>query len=327
MRGVRHCVHEAGGAADAHSDGREDHRVPLVPFVPTAPPASSARSSGSRSRPSVSSTSDSESRRRSRSSPATTCRRPPTRRRRSSASCSSRAWDRRLLEGRADHDRVARWCSACCCSRTGRRSARTRKPAARTWSLATTSGSCRRRSPGVALLTDYILTVSVSVSAGTAALTSVYEGLHPWRVPISLGVHRHPDLRGTSAASANRAGSSPSPRTSSSLMMGVLLGDVASSACSSGTLPSPRRSSRCRRRQSVAGFALDLPRAQGVRLRRRRRHRGRGDLQRRARVQAAGMEERHHHPHVDGGRSSARCSSASRSWRPGCTSSPIRTRR
>jgi len=39
---------------------------------------------------------------------------------------------------------------------------------------------------GVALLTDYILTVSVSVSAGTAALTSVFEGLFPWRVLISV---------------------------------------------------------------------------------------------------------------------------------------------
>ena len=40
---------------------------------------------------------------------------------------------------------------------------------------------------GVALLTDYVLTVSVSVAAGTAALTSVYEGLYPWRVAISIG--------------------------------------------------------------------------------------------------------------------------------------------
>jgi amino acid transporter len=39
---------------------------------------------------------------------------------------------------------------------------------------------------GVALLTDYILTVSVSVAAGTAALTSIYGGLYTWRVPISL---------------------------------------------------------------------------------------------------------------------------------------------
>src|SRR5213595_1128275 len=32
---------------------------------------------------------------------------------------------------------------------------------------------------GVSLLSDYILTVSVSVAAGTAALTSVYESLYP----------------------------------------------------------------------------------------------------------------------------------------------------
>src|SRR5712692_1178313 len=39
---------------------------------------------------------------------------------------------------------------------------------------------------GVALLTDYILTVSVSVAAGTAALTSAVEWLFPWRVVISV---------------------------------------------------------------------------------------------------------------------------------------------
>jgi len=39
---------------------------------------------------------------------------------------------------------------------------------------------------GVALLTDYILTVSVSVAAGTAALTSASPGLFPWRVQISV---------------------------------------------------------------------------------------------------------------------------------------------
>jgi len=40
---------------------------------------------------------------------------------------------------------------------------------------------------GVALLTDYILTVSVSVSAGTAALTSIAGSLYPYRVVISVG--------------------------------------------------------------------------------------------------------------------------------------------
>jgi amino acid transporter len=39
---------------------------------------------------------------------------------------------------------------------------------------------------GVALLTDYILTVSVSVAAGTAALASAFSVFEPWVLPISI---------------------------------------------------------------------------------------------------------------------------------------------
>jgi len=39
---------------------------------------------------------------------------------------------------------------------------------------------------GVALLTDYILTVAVSVAAGTAALTSAFHALTPYRIPIAV---------------------------------------------------------------------------------------------------------------------------------------------
>src|SRR5438067_2805787 len=39
---------------------------------------------------------------------------------------------------------------------------------------------------GVALLTDYILTVSVSVAAGTAAIASAASALEPYVVPISV---------------------------------------------------------------------------------------------------------------------------------------------
>lgn len=39
---------------------------------------------------------------------------------------------------------------------------------------------------GAALMTDYILTVAVSISAGTAALTSAFPTLHPYLVEISL---------------------------------------------------------------------------------------------------------------------------------------------
>lgn len=40
---------------------------------------------------------------------------------------------------------------------------------------------------GVALLTDYVLTVSVSVAAGTAALASAFSGFTPYVLPISIG--------------------------------------------------------------------------------------------------------------------------------------------
>jgi amino acid transporter len=40
---------------------------------------------------------------------------------------------------------------------------------------------------GSALIIDYVLTVAVSVSAGTAALTSAFPDLEPWRVAIAVG--------------------------------------------------------------------------------------------------------------------------------------------
>jgi len=40
---------------------------------------------------------------------------------------------------------------------------------------------------GVALLTDYVLTVSVSVAAGTAALASAFSIFEPYVLPISIG--------------------------------------------------------------------------------------------------------------------------------------------
>src|SRR5437588_5953978 len=41
---------------------------------------------------------------------------------------------------------------------------------------------------GVSLLTDYVLTVAVSVAAGSAALASAFRGLEPYVVPISVGL-------------------------------------------------------------------------------------------------------------------------------------------
>ena len=41
---------------------------------------------------------------------------------------------------------------------------------------------------GAALLTDYILTVSVSMSAGVAQITSAFPGLYPYRVALAVGL-------------------------------------------------------------------------------------------------------------------------------------------
>lgn len=41
---------------------------------------------------------------------------------------------------------------------------------------------------GAALLTDYILTVAVSISSGVAQITSAFPSLYPWRVVIAVGL-------------------------------------------------------------------------------------------------------------------------------------------
>ena len=125
---------------------------------------------------------------------------------------------------------------------------------------------------GVALLTDYILTVSVSVAAGTAALTSVYEGLHPWRVPISLGfivILTFGNLRGVRESGRIFA----APTYFFLLMMGVLLG-ASFFRLFTGSLAEPAVAlPRCRPTENAGGLRPDLPRPQGLRLRRRGRHR------------------------------------------------------
>ena len=107
---------------------------------------------------------------------------------------------------------------------------------------------------GVALLTDYILTVSVSVSAGTAALTSIYGGLHTWRVPISLGfvvILTLGNLRGVRESGRIFA----LPTYFFLLMMGVLL-SASFFRLFTGTLAQPTSQFPVPPTESIAGFAL-----------------------------------------------------------------------
>ena len=49
-------------------------------------------------------------------------------------------------------------------------------------------GELQAQTAGAALLTDYILTVSVSVSSGIAQIASAFPVLDPYRVPIAVGM-------------------------------------------------------------------------------------------------------------------------------------------
>lgn len=49
-------------------------------------------------------------------------------------------------------------------------------------------GNGPAQTAGAALLTDYILTVAVSISSGVAQITSAFPDLYPWRVPIAVGL-------------------------------------------------------------------------------------------------------------------------------------------
>jgi amino acid transporter len=107
---------------------------------------------------------------------------------------------------------------------------------------------------GVSLLTDYVLTVSVSVAAGTAALTSIYEGLHPWRVPISLGfvaILTFGNLRGVRESGRIFA----APTYFFLLMMAVLLG-VSFFRFFTGTLPESPSQFPVPPTESISGLAL-----------------------------------------------------------------------
>ena len=85
-----------------------------------------------------------------------------------------------------DLDRASPACSASSSSRTGRPCACTRRAAARTSSRARTSARLRASSAAAALLTDYVLTVAVSISAGIYAITSFVPSLTSHKVGLSL---------------------------------------------------------------------------------------------------------------------------------------------
>ena len=106
---------------------------------------------------------------------------------------------------------------------------------------------------GVALLTDYILTVSVSVSAGTAALTSLYGSLFPYRVVISVAfivIIMMGNLRGVRESGRLFA----VPTYFFILMMALLIG-VGIAKMIGGTLPTHASQFPIPQEKQIAGFA------------------------------------------------------------------------
>ena len=152
---------------------------------------------------------------------------------------------------------------------------------------------------GVALLTDYVLTVSVSVAAGTAALASAFSAFTPWILPISVLfviVIALGNLRGVKESGRIFA----VPTYFFMVMMVVLLG-WGVYQLAAGHLPTihPRDGHGAVRPLLHLGdprlVRADVLRVARIRVRRRRGHRCRSDLQRCAGVPRTRVEERAHH--------------------------------
>ena len=151
---------------------------------------------------------------------------------------------------------------------------------------------------GAALLVGYILTVAVSVSAGTAALISSVRGAEPVPGADLARVHRHRRCSATCAGVKESGKVFAVPTYFFMLNMGVLLvlrrREVRRRRPHRHHAATPRASSRVRRRRERSRRPLlrrhRLRARQGVRLGRRGGHRRRGDLQRRPRVPRAGVE-------------------------------------
>ena len=157
---------------------------------------------------------------------------------------------------------------------------------------------------GASLLTDYILTVAVSVAGGVLAIQSAFGFDSEWRVPICLRADRRDD--GGQPARAEGVGGAVRP-ADLPLHRHADAADRASAATASSSSTSARsRSTTCRRRrQELAKGTKSLEHpdaAAGVLVGRRRAVRRRGGVQRRAGVPQAGEpqrgdDDRHHGRH------------------------------
>ena len=178
---------------------------------------------------------------------------------------------------------------------------------------------------GVALLIGYILTVAVSVAAGAAALASAFPALSDYVVPIALGfiaLIAFGNLRGVRESGKLFAG----PTYFFMLNMAAPARRRALGSCLTATWKRRRSAARGSSRSATPArvFVRGRPvrRAARLRVRRCRGDRRGGHLQRRPRVQGAGVEERPHDARDHGDRPRGHVPRASRSSPRRCTPPP-----
>src|SRR5258706_1509241 len=112
---------------------------------------------------------------------------------------------------------------------------------------------------GASLLTDYILTVSVSVAGGVLAITSAFPSLSSQRVPICLGfvvLMTVANLRGVKESGRIFAG--PTYVYTISLLILIAYGLYQSYAGHIGTLPVPERLRELEQNTQVLGLFILL---------------------------------------------------------------------
>ena len=167
-----------------------------------------------------------------------------------------------------------------------------------------------------ALLTDYVLTVAVSVSSGTDNIISAFPSLNQHRVLIAVGLVAllaAANLRGVRESGKTFA--VPTYLFATGIMVMIVTGlirqffgtPIVAESAHYGITADPAHTNLDR-----AGAAV--LRAAGVRLGHHRADRGRGGRQRRAGVQAAEEPQRRHHAGCCSAASPPPCSPASRRW-------------
>ena len=183
---------------------------------------------------------------------------------------------------------------------------------------------------GVSLLTDYVLTVAVSVAAGSAALASAVPALAAWVVPISvffIVVIAFGNLRGVKES--GKVFAVPTYFFLFNMLVLLVWGLAKMTAGSpADVVVDPTRAGEGRKPRGRVVHGRDpLRRAAGLRLRRRGRHRRRGDLQRRAGLSGAVVAQRPHDPGDDGNGPRGHVPRSFGRWPAPCTSPPSRTAR